>query len=465
MSTLSAPTAPLPWRDPIFPSLIAGLIGALTLLYAVGWLPIVLSVPGWWAFFISLEVLYPTYLLYVIKPYTEPSIKRTIAIITPVVILALIARPLRVAEKWGMQITHFAIGAVVFSMKKAPEFAINRIEPSVVTRWHRFVIHYMMPTDVAFEDEPERQYQSLLRKELLLKSQKPTSASRSPSPSDSSTSSRQRHGASVQHWRKFHLPSDDNYALTAEEFKSRFIGVRRRGFKSLLIFFSWFAISIIPASIVLWLHYHNFPLLHTRILTRKIVHDTLGGLIIAFTCSGMFSFVDAVFSLLYGDGLYVGPMFTSIFASTSLSDWWVRWNRGMRDVFYHAIYKQLGGRKHPVLASAAVGLFSGLLHEYEVFLNVGPYTRFNMMKFFVAQALGVAFERVWSKYSPLRIGVWSARVLLGIWLMFTAGYFIADCGLDAKDFGEFCLAFWSVLFRVPWSQVMSWFQPNALTVA
>ena len=280
------------------------LLAAVPLLLTLtdGWW-IFTSIPLWWSWFVAAGLVYPSYLLHVIRPYTTPTLTRTIAIFLPLLALCLLARPARLVEQWSFELTHLVIGAVVFAFKKAPEFAVGRVEQSVTDAWWRFIIHYLMPGDVAFEEEYEVWKQ---RVEVAEQQQQPTSAK-----------------ASKPDYRTVVLPPH----LTAEQYRALFHDVRPRALRH----FMWAAIHSAIGSqfalLTLYLHSH-----YPQLLQWRLIADGCACGMIVTTCCFMFHCVPAFVEVVHGDGIHVGVMWDNVIVSKTISEFWRRWNRGMRDV-------------------------------------------------------------------------------------------------------------------------------------
>ena len=176
--------------------------------------------------------------------------------------------------------------------------------------------------------------------------------------------------------------------------------------------------------------------------------------------SALFNLYIGAFCALYGDGVHVEPPFGWCVTATSLSELWSKqWNTGMSRAFARGIYRPLGGRRRLIFASLAVGIFSGALHEYELFLNLGHVTG-SMMTFFVLQMIGTAIEKLVSQYAaalfPLEneknsheqtLNMIAIRSLGNVWtllyIVLTVHYFLVDFGLPLlmmaeKPFEAYC---------------------------
>ena len=400
---------------------------------------IVTSIPLWWLWFVSAGNVYPAYLLHVVQPYTQPSVRRSLAIFGPLLALALLAKPARVYEQWHFELTHLVIGAVVFAFKKAPEFAVGRVEQSVTDTLPHFIVHYLMPGDVAFEEEYavwkqrveacEQQYQQL---------HKASSASKPD-------------------YRTVVLPPH----LTAEQYYAHFHNVRRRALRHLMWAAVHSVISSLFALLTLYLHTH-----HPQLLQWRLLADGLACGMIVGACCFMFHCVPAVVELAHGDGIHVGAMWDRVIVSQTLSEFWRRWNRGMRDVFFHCVYKPLGGRKNHIVSGLVVGLLSGCLHEYEVWINVG-HTRLAMLRFFLLQVLGVIAERLWQRYRPRRYALpaWCSWLTTAAWLLVTSHYFILDFGVGLPVMARKALNIWMVPLGVDFASVLRWLGTSSAEIA
>ena len=259
------------------------------------------SIPLWWLWFVVAGLLYPSYLLYTIQPYTSPSLTRSIAIFLPLLLLALLARPARLMEQWAFELTHLQIGAVVFAFKKAPELAVGRVEQSVTDTWLHFIIHYLMPGDVAFEEE-----YAVWKQRVEAVQQQPTSAK-----------------AGKPDYRTVILPPHS----TAEQYYAHFHHVRLRALRH----FMWAAVHSAIGSqfalLTLYLYSH-----HPQLLQWRLLADGCACGMIVTSCCFMFHCVPAIAELLHGDGIHIGVMWDNVIISQTISEFWRRWNRGMRDV-------------------------------------------------------------------------------------------------------------------------------------
>jgi hypothetical protein len=123
--------------------------------------------------------------------------------------------------------------------------------------------------------------------------------------------------------------------------------------------------------------------------------------------------------------------------------------------FFHCVYKPLGGRQNYIISGLLVGLFSGCLHEYEVWINVG-HTRFGMLRYFLLQVLGVMVERLWGKWRPAwcAMPVWCSRLLTAVWLLVTSHYFILDFGIELPVMARKALNVWMVPLGIDFVDVL-----------
>ena len=279
--------------------LLASLPVLLTL--TNGWW-IFTSIPLWWLWFVAAGLLYPAYLLYIIRPYTQPTLRRTIAIFLPLLALCLLARPARLFEQWSFELTHLVIGAVVFAFKKAPEFAVGRVEQSVTDTSTHFIAHYLMPGDVAFEED----YAVWKQRVEAVEHQHQTSAK-----------------AGKPDYRTVVLPPQ----LTARQYYAHFHKVRSRALRHFMWAALHSAIGSLFALLTLYLHSH-----HRELLQWRLIADGCACGMIVTTCCFMFHCVPAFVELAHGDGVHVGVMWDNVIVSQTISEFWRRWNRGMRDV-------------------------------------------------------------------------------------------------------------------------------------
>ena len=381
----------------------------LVALTAPRWWAAASSVPLWCLWFGCAALLYPTYLLYVVKPLAPPSLSRSALILAPLLLLAALAVPARRAERWGFELCHLAVGAVVFSVKKCPEMCVGYVEPTVAQRgWGRFILHFLTPAHVAYEEaEPSDALCAQLR------------------------------------------------SLTPEQYHAAFRGVRRAA----AVHCFWGALHLGCGALLgcasLWLVYHDAALLRW-----PGVSDVLRALMVLEVCCGLFPLVKALCKLLHGDGVWVGGMFEGVLLSTSISTFWRRWNRGMRDAFYHAIYAPLGGRRRLLLSSLVVGACSGALHEYEVWLHLGRSST-AMLRFFVLQVAAVAAERTWTQWAQRvaggrwRMGAWAGWLLTAAWLCWSSRLFLQDFGLDLEEMAGKAVYPWMTALGWRWDDLES----------
>ena len=68
-------------------------------------------------------------------------------------------------------------------------------------------------------------------------------------------------------------------------------------------------------------------------------------------------------------GMWVADAFRWPILANSIQDLWSRrWNMTFRDIVHRLIFEVMDPKKHPVVAAMSVFLFSGLIHEYLVWL-------------------------------------------------------------------------------------------------
>lgn len=192
----------------------------------------------------------------------------------------------------------------MFAFKKAPEFAVGRVEQSVTDTWLHFIIHYIMPSDVAFEEDYSVWKQRVRAAEQQHTS-KPSAVAGKPD------------------YRAIVLPPH----LTADQYYAHFHHVRRRALRHLMWATVHSAIGSLFALFTLHTHTH-----YPSLLQWRLIADGCACGMIVTACCFMFHCVPAIAELLYGDGIYIGVMFDHVIVSKTLSEFWRRWNRGMRDV-------------------------------------------------------------------------------------------------------------------------------------
>lgn len=125
--------------------------------------------------------------------------------------------------------------------------------------------------------------------------------------------------------------------------------------------------------------------------------------------------------------------------------------------FFHCVYKPLGGRQNYIVSGLLVGLMSGCLHEYEVWINIG-HTRLAMLRYFLLQVAGVMAERLWGRWRPAwcAMPVWCSRLLTAVWLLVTSHYFILDFGLQLPVMARKALNVWLVPLGIDFAGVLQW---------
>jgi len=134
-------------------------------------------------------------------------------------------------------------------------------------------------------------------------------------------------------------------------------------------------------------------------------------------------------------GLHVDEVFKAPPLARSPSDFWSRrWNLYVHGVARRHFFRRWGGQKHPLRATLAVFLASGLMHEYLVFGSLGrpaEHTGF-MMTFFAIHGVAVVAELAWlqaKRKSRTRrqpaLPVWLAVAFHQLWMTLTAPLFFA----------------------------------------
>jgi hypothetical protein len=82
------------------------------------------------------------------------------------------------------------------------------------------------------------------------------------------------------------------------------------------------------------------------------------------------------------------------FLACTPADFWRRYNRVLQQYFYENVFKPVGGRRSPVMATMVIFAVSGLLHEYVFGLSIGRVQGFQMAFFLIQGAAVSATLRV-----------------------------------------------------------------------
>jgi D-alanyl-lipoteichoic acid acyltransferase DltB (MBOAT superfamily) len=99
--------------------------------------------------------------------------------------------------------------------------------------------------------------------------------------------------------------------------------------------------------------------------------------------------ISGIADVVLAAGLLAGIEVATVFdmppiARSPREFWSRRWNRYVHALGFRHLFLPLGGRRHPLLATAAVFVASGLGHEFLVFGALGTAAPFGLMTAFFA---------------------------------------------------------------------------------
>lgn len=133
-----------------------------------------------------------------------------------------------------------------------------------------------------------------------------------------------------------------------------------------------FSLSLIAFNLLLRLDWGSTPFLIEHVLKASVFF---------VGATALFSVATAI---ARGLGAYAPePMIRPLLAR-SPAEFWRRYNRWAGECFREDLFRPVGGRRHPVLATLAVFVCSGLLHEYVFAAAVGRVQGFQLA-FFLLQ--------------------------------------------------------------------------------
>jgi len=123
---------------------------------------------------------------------------------------------------------------------------------------------------------------------------------------------------------------------------------------------------------------------------------------------GLFHFVSWLWR---AGGVDARPIMNRPLRATSLNDFWSRrWNLAFHDLAERFLFRPLAARFNRATATSGVFLFSGLLHEAVLSLPAGGGYGGPSL-FFLAQLIGVAYERSSNLYRVLQSS-WGDAILV-----------------------------------------------------
>jgi hypothetical protein len=159
----------------------------------------------------------------------------------------------------------------------------------------------------------------------------------------------------------------------------------------------WCAARIVP---------FDWPLLRGWVGVVAVAIGILGG------------FFQMLSWLWRAGGVDARPIMNRPLRSTSLNDFWSRrWNLAFHDFAERFLYRPLAARFNRAVATVGVFAFSGLLHEAVLSLPAGGGYGGPSL-FFLAQLIGVAYERDSNFYRALQSSWADASIVRGYAVIF-----------------------------------------------
>ncbi|MFC1575088.1 hypothetical protein ACFL5A_00375 [Gemmatimonadota bacterium] len=116
--------------------------------------------------------------------------------------------------------------------------------------------------------------------------------------------------------------------------------------------------------------------------------------------AGFISAAAAAFRLL---GAYAPEPMDRPLLARSPADFWRRYNRWIGEGLREDLFRLIGGRRRPLLATLVVLLVSGALHEFVFFLAIGEIHGYQLA-FFSLQGVAVAMTLRWTPHRMVGVG-------------------------------------------------------------
>ncbi|HWB77511.1 MAG TPA: MBOAT family O-acyltransferase [Nannocystaceae bacterium] len=183
-------------------------------------------------------------------------------------------------------------------------------------------------------------------------------------------------------------------------------------------------VKLAPIGALMWLHV-ALPRLHDNPWT-----ESLWALWLCWLAMSSLTDVASGLGMLL-TGLDVAETFDAPPLARSPRDFWARrWNLYVAHWLARHAFAQVGGRRHPLRATAIVFLGSGLFHEAFMFGclgRFGPHTGF-MLAFFALHGVSVMLEMAVTRRRKRLVPRPLAIALHFAWLLATAPLFFAPLG-------------------------------------
>jgi len=138
-----------------------------------------------------------------------------------------------------------------------------------------------------------------------------------------------------------------------------------------------FSLAILALNLLLLLNWGSIPFLIEHVLKASVFFV------------GAAALFSALAAIVRGLGGYAPEPMIRPMLARSPADFWRRYNRWTGEGLREDIFRPIGGRRHPVLSTLAVFVFSGLLHEYVFAAGVGRVQGYQFA-FFLVQGVAVA---------------------------------------------------------------------------
>jgi len=120
--------------------------------------------------------------------------------------------------------------------------------------------------------------------------------------------------------------------------------------------------------------------------------------------AAVYGIAEVAFGAWTAAGLRGLAQFDNFFASRTPADFWRRYNRPVTEFMFENVFLPAGGARHPVAATLAVFLLSGLVHEYIAAVGLRTVQGYQLA-FFMIQGVAVAATARLAPRGPVAVAL------------------------------------------------------------